>query len=44
LRSSSDPTSPPEDPSEAPKDITMDKMLLEDFRIAFRVTYLASTV
>ncbi|KAF8273905.1 ER-golgi trafficking TRAPP I complex 85 kDa subunit-domain-containing protein [Lactarius quietus] len=36
LRPSSDPTSPQEDPSEPPKDIVMDKIFLEDFRLAFQ--------
>ncbi|KAH9082196.1 hypothetical protein EDB83DRAFT_2336975 [Lactarius deliciosus] len=41
LRPSSGPTSPPEDPSEASKDIVMDNIFLEDFRLAFQVTELA---
>ncbi|KAI9460993.1 ER-golgi trafficking TRAPP I complex 85 kDa subunit-domain-containing protein [Lactarius psammicola] len=36
LTPSSEPTSLPEDPSEAPKDIVMDNIFLEDFRIAFQ--------
>ncbi|KAH9064332.1 ER-golgi trafficking TRAPP I complex 85 kDa subunit-domain-containing protein [Lactarius vividus] len=36
LRPSSGPTSLPEDPSEAPKDIVMDNIFLEDFRLAFQ--------